>query len=191
MRKPVLGVGITGSGEYSWSETRYVYNLWHNMLSRCYSRHQSRLTPSYRGVYVCSKWLHLQKFGVDIEKLPNFGLEGFELDKDLLKLGNLVYSPRYCLFIPQRINTLLWTGKSGKYGRGVHYNHGRFTASLKAKDNRGTSYIGCFATPEEAQLAVKEEKLRYTKSLIREYRRFLPKQVQDNILYKVEHYDDT
>ena len=70
-------------------------------------------------------------------------------------------------------------------------SYGPDMASLKAKDNRGTSYIGCFATPEEAQLAVKEEKLRYTKSLIREYRRFLPKQVQDNILYKVEHYDDT
>lgn len=189
MRK-ILGIGETGNGHYSWSNTRYIYNLWHNMLSRCYSKHLDKYTPSYADVYVSKRWLKLQTFGNDIENMLNYGLEDFELDKDLLVLDNKCYSRKRCIFIPQQINTLFWTGSSSKYGRGVHLINGRYSAALKMRGtNRKRAYLGCFGTPEEAQQAVKEAKIEYAKALIKKFRRYLPEQVRQNILCKVENYE--
>lgn len=80
------------------------YHCWNNMLNRCYSAKCQVIHPTYIGCIVCEEWLlfsNFKKFYDDNYK------KGFVLDKDILKIGNKIYSPEYCRFIPVYLNSLL------------------------------------------------------------------------------------
>ena len=108
MRKPsVYGVGyldmdVRIPARDSGSEIRRLYDLWANMLKRCY-------TPEvgYENCTVDSRWHSFRNFINTIQDVPNYSLwciQPMHLDKDLRIPGNRVYSRDTCSFVTPTVN---------------------------------------------------------------------------------------
>ena len=87
-----------------------VYNLWLQMLRRCYDKtqHERSRGSSYTDCEVCDRWKMLSCFAKDIKKLKGYNdwltKTGYCLDKDIKIPGNKVYSKATCCFIPASEN---------------------------------------------------------------------------------------
>lgn len=100
----VFGVGCIGVGKYLSSSRRVkssAYICWHNMIKRCYCKEYQEKYPWYSECTVSEEWLNFQNFAEWY--YANFK-EGFELDKDIKRFGNKVYSKETCQFVPPSIN---------------------------------------------------------------------------------------
>lgn len=76
------------------------YMTWKSMLRRCYDESYHR--TSYRDCYVCDEWLVFSNFKAWMEKQITNNLH---LDKDILVMGNKIYSPENCAFVPHLVNS--------------------------------------------------------------------------------------
>lgn len=155
----VHGVGFLGEGKYNKSYKK-AYNLWTNMLMRCYSTKYHNTHPSYRGCSVVTRWHNFQNFVEDIIQMDNWDTPGFELDKDLRVLGNKKYGPKYCSFIPQKLNTLMMNFSTVK---GYESNSGRYCVRFRTVDGRKS--FGSFDTIGEANHVYIIEKTKQIRSL--------------------------
>lgn len=101
---------------YGWmSETelnRRTYGVWQRMLERCYSEKYQKNNPSYKGCYVCNRWLKLSNFVEDISKIDNYEFwknnpnKRIALDKDVKSNNeNKCYCLEQCMFITQEENS--------------------------------------------------------------------------------------
>ena len=87
-----------------------VYNLWFQMLRRCYdtTQHERDRGRSYADCEVCDRWKMLSCFAKDITRLEGYNdwltKSGYCLDKDTKVPGNKVYSKATCRFIPYTEN---------------------------------------------------------------------------------------
>ena len=113
----VCGVGYIGLSKDGSKPTSSVnnkktreYELWHRMVSRCYSEYELKRKPSYRGCMVCERWHCFANF---LEDLPF--IEGYELwlnnpnqrialDKDIKGSGCKIYSLETCVFVTVQQN---------------------------------------------------------------------------------------
>ena len=105
--------------------------------------------------------------------------EGKQLDKDLLILGNKVYSQNTCVFVKSKFNTFLveHAAARGESPIGVHYLKKPknmvnelskpYVARIKIGNDK-TKHLGMFATPEEAHDAWLTAKLEIAKELAAE-----------------------
>lgn len=79
---------------------RRVYDLWANMLRRCYTDYKG----CYVGVTVDPRWHSFRAFLNSLEDVPGFPEfergENVHLDKDTRVPGSKVYSVDTCAFIP-------------------------------------------------------------------------------------------
>lgn len=110
MSKLICGVGVN-SGFYPATvggKTVKQYSLWKSMLHRVYNPKFLLLNPTYVGCEVSLNFKDYTYFHDWCNQQVGFGLEGFQLDKDLLFKGNKVYSEDTCVFIPSIINSTLW-----------------------------------------------------------------------------------
>lgn len=90
----------------------------------------------------------------------------FQIDKDILFKGNLIYSPETCVLVPRQLNMLVVSekGKRGEFPLGVTYDKTRKMFVAKMSVCRKTAVIGCsYTTPEEAFVAYKHAKENYIK----------------------------
>ena len=102
----VFGVGFLGLGKHKANSRRVrssAYTCWHNMIKRCYCKKYQEKQPWYSGCSVDPSWHNFQNFADWY--YDNF-VEGFELDKDIRTLGNKVYSPAFCQFVPPQANRI-------------------------------------------------------------------------------------
>ena len=105
MRRPsVYGVGyldmdIRIPSRESGSEIRKAYDLWANMLRRCYGGYED----SYKGVTVDKRWHSFRNFLNSIQELEGYDLwladSSMHLDKDIKVPGSNVYSKDTCKFV--------------------------------------------------------------------------------------------
>lgn len=104
-QKSRLGIGYLGL----FKKTKYhkqAYQLWSNMLKRCYDPNDKR---GYFGknIVVDPRWHCFENFVNDIPHLDCFDKwvsdKGYDLDKDFKGDGS-VYSVNTCAFIPQSVN---------------------------------------------------------------------------------------
>lgn len=193
--KRVYGVGYHGEGNYKVSINQIhtsQYNLWYDMLKRCYCNDYIEKHPSYSGVTVCEEWHNFQNFAKWVDE-NYYEVEGnyrMELDKDILIKGNKIYSPYTCIFIPKILNTLFIYNKtkSGKYPLGVRRCGNNFYAVV-SKNKHGEiirEESAKFKTPEEAFIAYKDIKERYIKEMADEYNGRIPQILYDAMYnYKV------
>jgi thymidylate synthase len=89
-----------------------AYNLWYNMISRCYNKdHPNYKNYGAKGIIVNSRWNDFKMFLYDIESLPFFyewangtenSINNWCLDKDYYNTN--MYSKETCLFLPSKIN---------------------------------------------------------------------------------------
>jgi hypothetical protein len=130
-----------------------IYTKWKDMIKRAYSKKYQSDKPSYKGVTVCKEWLSFSCFSVWYE---NNYIDGYQLDKDIIKPGNKVYSPDFCLFVPCYINTLLinCAATRGRFKQGVsRTRNGTFKSAVRV-DCEWVG-LGHFKSESDAYLAYK------------------------------------
>lgn len=172
--RKVYGLGVYEKGEHKAKvdgKSTYIYNAWHNMLTRCYNPKYHEKQPTYIDCDVDARWLNFQDFANWLFNHQYYGL-GYAIDKDLLSKSSKVYSPDSCLLIPQEINNLL-TDRSnhrGKYPQGVAYR--KDTGKIQAHISRygHMSRIGYFDTVGEAAIAYKDAKEAHVKDVAKTYK---------------------
>lgn len=101
------GVGYMGLGvEYDGDD--HIRDVWSKMIQRCY-KPSSKDRKGYIGCTVCGEWHSYTNFYQWYSEQIDTGLyeNGYQLDKDLIKMGNKVYCPEYCRLVPEKINSFL------------------------------------------------------------------------------------
>ena len=197
----VYGHGYIGVGEYKVSIKQKhtpAYNAWYDMLKRCYCKEYSKKHNTYEEAEVCEEWLNFQNFAKwfydNYYEIDNVN-QRMELDKDILIKGNKIYSPKTCVFIPKRINTLFVKCNKvrGDLPIGVddkRNKNGGYTARCccgSGINDTGIKrvWLGTFKTPEEAFYAYKEVKEKYIKQIADEYKPYIPQKLYD-AMYRYE-----
>ena len=164
----VFGVGVAGTKYPNRVNGRKTkeYVLWCHMLERCYSEKYQKKQPTYEGCEVSDNFKSYEYFYKWCHKQIGFGVEGWQLDKDLLIKGNKVYSESTCVFIPQEINSLLTkcTTSRGEHLIGVYWHKkGKAFTSMVSKNKGRREHLGLFNTELEAFKAYKTAKESFVK----------------------------
>jgi hypothetical protein len=187
----VFGVGYFGQGEYSSKAHPLIYHVWYNMLRRCYHYCAQNKDLSYVGCTVCRQWQCFQNFCEWYLSQKHHDQEGMDIDKDILKRGNKVYSPKYCSLVPYEINVLFTKSNRtrGEFLIGVsRRKNGKFVTHCNV-EGKG-KYLGQFNTELEAHRAYKEAKEAEIKRVAREWKIYLDREVYLALLkYKVGKND--
>lgn len=135
------------------------YQVWVDMLERCYSAKKHSEKPTYIGCTVCDEWLKFSNFKKWME-IQNW--QAKQLDKDLLRKGNKVYSPEVCVFVDGMTNSFTVDSGAtrGEWPIGVcfHRRHGKFVSYCSNPFTGKSEHLGCFTCPEQAHLAWKRRK---------------------------------
>lgn len=181
MNKLVEGIGFNDNKYQVFvkGEITKYYKLWQSMLHRCTDKEWER-HPTYAGTS-CSENFKSYSFfyewcqeQIGFDKRDDKG-RAWHLDKDLLIKGNKLYSEDNCVFVPQRINSLLTKMKAsrGKYPIGVRLSRCKSATRFDARCGNcsgESKHLGCYGTPEEAFQAYKTYKEAYIKEVANEYR---------------------
>lgn len=170
-RPSVYGVGFIGTGEYKAREgdkKTIEYVTWYNMLTRCYCPKKQEKSPTYIGCSVDERWHKFQVFAKWFHEQRRG--DGWQLDKDLIKGGNKVYSPETCRFIPQELNNLLTdSGRArGELSQGVTRHGNGYRAQLGIDGER--IYLGIHSTEEQAFSVYKKSKEENIKRMANIYK---------------------
>ena len=168
----VYGVGILGTKyptRVNGVRTKQ-YELWVNMLKRCYSDTYKKKHPTYEGCEVSNNFKSYEYFYEWCNQHVGFDNDGngnpFHLDKDLLIKGNKVYSESTCVFLPSEINSLLVKSDKirGEHLIGVHWRNTKKAFVAQVSKNKGKSeHLGFFNTELEAFKAYKKAKESFVK----------------------------
>ena len=161
--KKVLNKGIM---DMELSKTKPYYSRWQGMLGRCYNPKFHIKNPAYKNCWVCDEWLYFSNF---YEWMRRQNWKGLQIDKNILKPNNLVYSPHTCCFVPKPLNILFSNG-GNKQGRslpkGVYYypslsQEHRYTSTIS---KYGKSIpLGSYETKFEAERAYHLARISYIK----------------------------
>lgn len=108
------------------------YQVWHNMLLRCYYEKDRHKNKAYANVSVCEEWFNYSNFHKWFEE--NY-IEGMQLDKDMLSKESKIYSPQTCCFLSAYDNSDIkpktsWLVRSPEGDEIVVDNVGRFCSNL-------------------------------------------------------------
>ena len=164
----VHGVGVSGTKypiTINGVNTK-EYGLWYNMLRRCYSESFKKKQPTYEGCEVGDNFKSYVYFYEWCQNQIGFSNKDWQLDKDLLAKGNMVYSADSCIFIPSEINTLLTkrTASRGEYLIGVYWSKTNKAFVARVNKSKGKQeYLGSFNTELEAFNAYKVAKEAFIK----------------------------
>lgn len=143
------------------SRNTFSYQRWKDMHRRCRSGTSAQVqSPHYIGCSVVPEWETFDVFMEWAETQIGFSTKEYNLDKDLLVYGNLVYSPETCLFLPSQLNSFFISSRKtrGQWPQGVcwdsYYNKFRAQCSVDFKVTK----IGLFDNPDDAHQAYKKVK---------------------------------
>lgn len=163
-KRIIFGFGINDLPKESKT---YSYIVWRSMIVRCYSDRELKKHPSYNGCSVCGEWAYYSNFK---KWFTETYIDGYTLDKDIIKKGNKVYCPEYCCWVPQRINVLLTNRRlhRGNYPIGVNALCADKYVSMYNVDGH-LRKIGIFETEKDAFEAYKGAKEAYIKKVAQEY----------------------
>lgn len=161
------GIGYMGVGpyvSYVSGKNTIAYDVWNDMLKRCYSKLNQQTNPTYSGCTVHPHWHNFQNFAAWYCSHPDYN-KGYQLDKDLLVKGNTVYSPDTCCLLPRHLNILLQiTDRGSDLHMGVRltYNNKYIVQVNGRKEGR---CVGTYSTIEEATLAYKLAKEKHIRDV--------------------------
>lgn len=153
-----------GKHKFIWKCPAYID--WKSVIERGFSYERKLKQPTYKDVTVCPEWLIFSNF-------RNWWVEnnvrGWQLDKDIINKGNLVYGPDSCIYVPRHINLLLTdrAAARGDYQLGVDKKQNKFQSRVWWGGCR--KYLGYFATPMAAHRAWQIGKIGAIKEAIDKY----------------------
>ena len=181
--KSLYGVGFIGEGKYKTKidgKTTLQYQVWKNMITRCYSKKYQENQPTYKGVEVCKEWHNYQIFS---EWFDENYIDGFCLDKDLLSKEKKIYSPLTCIFIPSSLNNFIAnnrrTNTSGCTGVYFVKSIKKWKASIKIGENQ--KLLGHFDSMKSASTAYKTARAALANEWRESMSSFLPEYALRNI----------
>ena len=186
----LYGVGYIGSGLYPTridGKNAKEFELWKNMIIRCYDPKSHVKRPTYKDCKVNVDWHNFQVFAAWYNEQSNCHTEDYELDKDLIDFSNKEYGPDKCSLVPRAINSLLGDSARarGDLPQGVHLSKGRYQVQIRI-NGEGRKHLGSFGTPEEASKVYNKAKEEYVRSMAEQYKDVLNPRVYDNLMnYKV------
>ena len=184
----IYGKGVLGEGFKQSESQSYSFQLWKNMLKRCYSEVSFKKSPSYEQCLTSETFNDYQQFKTWCNNQLGFGNKGWELDKDILIKGNKIYSEDNCCFVPKEINLLLVKHDKGRgnYSLGVDYHKSRKQFRARCSDK----HLGWFNTEIEAFHAYKQAKEAYIKEVANKWKDQIDPRVYEALIkYKVEITD--
>jgi len=184
-QKLVCGVGINDADYVvqKWETISYVngkqkqklvwvcpyYQVWTDMLKRCYSAKYQERQPTYKGCSVSEEWLRFSNFR---RWMVEQDFEGKKLDKDLLFSGNKVYSKETCVFVTRMVNTFSTDcgASRGEWLLGVSLDKkvSKFRASCSNPSTKKQENLGYFTCELEAHKAWLKRKLELAQLLAAE-----------------------
>lgn len=161
------------------------FQVWKNMLERCYSTKFQERRPTYKNCTVAEDWHTFSNFRTWMETQD---FEGLQIDKDLLIVGNKVYSPETCMFVTGAVNNFAIDrgNDRGEWLVGVDWDKRRekFRANCRNPLNSKKEHLGYFDTEQQAhnawmkrknelahELATIQTDPRVSKALISRYSR--------------------
>ncbi len=143
-----------------------AYASWARMIERCYSLKYKEKQPTYCDVSTSSEWLSFMAFR---KWWVDNNVTGWQLDKDLLSVGNRTYSEETCIFVPQWLNLFLCdsNAKRGQYPIGVSEDKENqlYRACCSNPLTGKMVKIGRYPTVSEANTAYVEYKLNLASEL--------------------------
>lgn len=136
------------------------YRQWREMISRAHSPTFHIKRPTYIGVSVCDEWKSFMAFrGWWLEHQ----IDGWQIDKDLTTIGNKIYSPEFCVFVPNWLNNFINVrksdNKSGFVGCSFEGRTGMFKAQCQNPITGKNENLGRYRTAVEAGSAWRDRKL--------------------------------
>lgn len=179
----VAGVGFLGMGVYQPSangQTSLEYNTWIGLLHRCYSSKRQIKDVTYQDKVVNSVWHCFQNFAEWCQTATGFGNKGWEIDKDLILIGNKEYGPETCAFVPKEINLI--TKSCGKDNLttgfiGVHWNDEESKFRAQMSRNGKQVILGRFNSKEAAFDCYKTNKESHVKDRANFYKPLLDERI--------------
>ena len=141
-----------------------IYVTWYDMIRRCYSSVYQIKYPKYVGCTVASEWLLFSNFKNWVENETTY-CPNKQLDKDLLIVGNKLYSPSTCIFISQEINKFLTINqrKSSDLPIGVNLKNTRFQAVCNNPFLKKLEHLGYYSSAEQAHEAWRLKKHEHSR----------------------------
>jgi hypothetical protein len=135
------------------------YVAWQNMLKRCYSKKTQEKRPTYIGCSVCEDWLVFSNFKTWMERQS---WQGKELDKDIIKSGNKIYSAEFCVFVNSVTNSFLLDCRAsrGDWPLGVYWQKkaGKYRTRCCNPFTKKQEHLGYFDCPNLAHETWKKRK---------------------------------
>ncbi len=191
----VFGAGILGT-KYPINEggiQTKEYELWCNMLRRCYSDSFKKKQPTYEGCEVGDKFKSYEYFYEWCHIQIGFANKDWQLDKDLLIKGNKVYNESTCVFIPKDINSLLTKSAAsrGEHLIGVSWHKTKKAFVARVRKNKGRSeWLGCFNTELEAFEAYKQAKESFVKEQANKWKGKIDERAYNALMNYTVEIDD-
>lgn len=183
--KLVYGVGYN-DGKYPariGKEKTLEYKYWQKMLMRCYDS-SSKFNSSYVDCSVSENFKNYSYFYEWCQNQVGFGIDGFQLDKDLMIKGNKVYSEDSCSFVPREVNNIFVSVKSrrGSCPIGVSFDKrvGKFEAYCHVYGKR--KHLGFYADKELAFLEYKKCKEWYVKIIAEKHKNNIDVRVYKSLM---------
>lgn len=124
--RTVRDVGYLGIGKFNrYSES---YKTWSNIHTRCYYEKYLLKQLTYINCIVADVWHNYQNFKTWHKE--NY-IENWQLDKDLIFPGNVIYSPDKSMYVPREINSFFHSRKNETgLPLGVRKGYSRFRNSI-------------------------------------------------------------
>jgi len=137
-----------------------AFQTWQSMKSRCIvGGSQQRRYPAYIGCTVSENFKDFQYFADWCHEQVGYGLDNYDLDKDILVPNNKIYHEDICVFVPHKLNVFLTDRRlhRGEYPIGVSLDKGKYFRATIMKFGKQKT-IGTYKTVEEAHAAYCKEK---------------------------------
>ncbi|MEH7419557.1 hypothetical protein V7266_30455 [Neobacillus drentensis] len=190
----VCEVGYLGEGKHKASENgkqTKVYVVWYSMLNRAYSEKFHKRQSTYKEVTVCQEWWNFQNFAEWFyENYYEIDNEPISLDKDILVKGNKVYSAETCVFVPDRLNTLIVNCNSARGSLPIGVTFNKITKKYQTQCANGKGEVvplGHYNSPEEAFEVYKQFKENVIKQVVSEYQNKIPNKLYHSLYsWKIE-----
>lgn len=186
MNNLILGVGLNNN-QYPTKINGKItkqYNLWHTMLVRCYCSKYQKIKPTYVDCAVSDNFKSYSCFYEWSVNQIGFDLDGWHLDKDIIKKGNNIYSENLCAFVPSEINCFFCDCRAnkGEWPTGVYFDKERSLFRVQCMGYGKKQNLGRFNTYEEAHCVYKQFKENLCKELANKWKSQIDSRVYDAMM---------
>lgn len=137
-----------------------AYSRWVEVMRRCLCQEHKKKNKTYMDVTIHDDWVSFMKFR---EWWLDNSVEGWHIDKDILVVGNRVYGPDTCIFVPRWLNNFIETRAGARNGVMIgacyHKDLGKYAGRCSNPITGKGEHLGLFVSEIDAHMAWLKRKL--------------------------------